>query len=101
MSSELRAALDKIGSISAYVAKESGEADTAKYMNDIISIVQEIVAEPLKNCEVGTPEEQYNRFIYCCTERKISCRKTFNRGCAICYAKWMQMLYEKGGNDEQ
>jgi molecular chaperone DnaK (HSP70) len=59
------------------------------------------LAEPLKNCEVGTPEEQYNRFIYCCTERKISCRKTFNRGCAICYAKWMQMPYEKGGNDEQ
>jgi hypothetical protein len=68
---------------------------------EAIDKAEAALAEPLKNCEVGTPEEQYNRFIYCCTERKISCRKTFNRGCAICYAKWMQMPYEKGGNDEQ
>jgi hypothetical protein len=67
MSSKAREALGKIGNISAFVAENCGNTDTAKYMNDIISIVQEALAEPLRNCEVGTAEEQYKRFDKICS----------------------------------
>lgn len=63
MSSKLREALNKIGNISAWVAENCNDQQTAKYMNDIIAIVQESVAEPVRNCDVGTAEEQEERYI--------------------------------------
>lgn len=60
---KLREALNKIGNISAFVAENCGNSDTAKYMNDIISIVQETLAEPVRNCDVGTAEEQEERYL--------------------------------------
>jgi hypothetical protein len=95
MNDKIKEAFDKIGSISAFVAENCGNADTAKYMNDIISIVRESVSEPLKNCNVGTADEQYERFVYCCSSRKIPCRKSYTQGCVECYAKWSQRPYEK------
>lgn len=95
MNDKIKEAFDKIGNISAFVAENCGNADTAKYMNDIISIVQEAVSEPLKNCNVGTADEQYERFVYCCSSRKIQCRQSYTQGCAGCFARWSQMPYEK------
>jgi hypothetical protein len=98
MSSKAREALDKIGNISAFVAENCGNAETAKYMNDIISIVQETLSEPLKNCEVGTAEEQSVRFYdYCLTHSKSSvvcldcplCDKS-----EMCEFAWAQLPYE-------
>lgn len=98
MSSKLREALDKIGNISAFVAENCGNADTSKYMNDIISIVQAALAEPVLNCDVGTAEEQMERhYIFCSKNRK--CRPDSSR-CMMCYAKWSQMPYESEACDE-
>jgi hypothetical protein len=95
MSSELREALNKIGNISAFVAENCGNADTAKYMNDIISIVQEIVAEPLKNCEVGTVEEQKQRFdAFCSRGNCDNCPFEEEGVWSNCAIRWSQMPYE-------
>ena len=62
-------------------------------------LIKDALALPLRNCDVGTAEEQYNRFIYCCTSRKIPCRKSYTRGCTECFAKWLQMPYEQEGEE--
>jgi hypothetical protein len=53
------------------------------------------LAEPPRNCDIGTAEEQYDRFIYNCTSRKIPCRLSETLSCTKCYALWMQMPYEE------
>lgn len=58
MNAKLRDALNKIGNISTFVAENCGNVETAKYMNDIISIVQEAIAEPLRNCDVFASESE-------------------------------------------
>lgn len=62
--------------------------------SQLFDIADAALAEPLRNCEVGNAEEQYNRFTYCCTSRKIPCRRSYTYGCAECYAKWSQRPYE-------
>lgn len=99
---KLRDALDKIGNISAFVAENCGNSDTAKYMNDIISIVQEIVAEPVRNCDVGTSEEQAERFKTFCIDHQEPwhgcsnyCPVLMSEKCALA---WAQMPYDEGGD---
>jgi hypothetical protein len=110
MSSKAREALDKIGNISAFVAENCGNTDTAKYMNDIISIVQEAIAEPLRNCDVGTAEEQYTRFKKWCEGqfykrpmnaltgepcKSCPCYSVTANGVDGCnYLRWAQTPYE-------
>lgn len=94
MNDKIKEAFDKIANISTFVAENCGNADTAKYMDDILSTVREAVSEPIKNCNVGTADEQYNRFVYCCSRRKIPCRKSYTQGCVECFAKWSQRPYE-------
>lgn len=95
---KLREALDKIGNISAFVAENCGNSDTAKYMNDIISIVQEIIAEPARNCDVGTAEEQVKRFDQFCLCRKCNdCHLNNDAKFLECGVRWAQLQYEDGG----
>lgn len=58
---------------------------------------------PLRNCEVGTPQEAYKRF------SKFCCRQVQLTGCKGCYlyeegrvfgscvVKWSRIAYRKGG----
>ena len=55
-------------------------------------ILQDALAEPLRNCEVGTAEEQYVRHTKWCNKNKdYSCAATM---CRECFAKWAQTPYE-------
>lgn len=64
------------------------------------------LAEPMKNCEVGTAEEQRDRFDSYCTkipmcERCVKCRGTDEvigdeYTHEECVLAWEQMPYEKG-----
>lgn len=101
MKSSVREALNQISNISAFVAENCGNAETAKYMSDIISLVQKAVAEPLRNCDVGTAEEQEDRYLK--LKREHIDRVTY------CPAQgqswfpdslyWAQLPYEKGESD--
>lgn len=107
MSSKAREALVKIGNISAFVKTEF--PSTAKYMNDIISIVQAALDEQPRNCDIGTPEELSVRMAEFCREQyEKSDGIMLCSGCRFhglegldCQFAWAQMPYEKGKTDEQ
>ena len=100
MSPKIRELLNKIANISAYVAEASGDAETAKYMNDIISIVQTALSEPLRNCDVGSASEQEERYLKLKREyvdRLTRCPKEPGSYFPDSLY-WAQMLYEKKEN---
>ena len=51
------------------------------------------LAEPVRNCDVGTAEEQVKRHRDLCNSNVCKCAPS----CKICFAKWSQMPYEEGG----
>ena len=75
------------------------------WQNDICEAhkaVNAVLAEPPRNCDVGTAEEQVRRFLeYCdskvCNRRDCACgyEELFRHKCAI---RWSQMPYEEGGH---
>ena len=59
------------------------------------------LAEPIRNCDVGTAEEQYARVRAFCKRHKVGLRCVdcpvngiFPKNCALI---WAQMPYEEGG----
>ena len=65
-------------------------------LGDIINRAVELLNKPLRNCDVGTAEEQYGRHESYCMQQV--CDKCYTEDAAIecssCYAKWSQMPYE-------
>ena len=51
------------------------------------------IFRPLRNCDVGTAEEQAKRHRDWCNSNVCKCASS----CKICFAKWSQMPYEEGG----
>lgn len=62
--------------------------------SQLFDVADNALAEPLKNCEVGTAEEQYGRFRECCKKQRIPCLLSYDYRCDECYSKWSQMPYE-------
>lgn len=60
--------------------------------------------KPLRNCEVGTPQEAYKRFseFYCRQVQLTGCKGCYlyEEGSVVgsCVVKWSRMAYRKGGN---
>lgn len=59
------------------------------------------LAKPPRQCDVGTPEEQVERFMHYCNSRV--CKRRVCASCGYeelfrhkCFAVWAQMPYEKG-----
>ena len=50
------------------------------------------LAAPPRNCDIGTAEEQVSRHRIWC-----KCGGDCAVSCKMCFAKWSQMPYEKGG----
>lgn len=79
-----------------------------------LSVVNSVLAKPLRNCDVGNADEQAKRFEEFCLKH-IGCAKaTGGRHCAGCPLEkasrnitqkcelyWGQMIFEEGANDEQ
>ena len=63
---------------------------------ECLSVVNASLSAPLRNCDVGTAEEQNNRFLKFC--ESLDCE----RYCPLfkaesCELAWAQMPYEEGG----
>ena len=59
----------------------------------IVEIAKEALSEPLKNCDIGTAEEQLKRHSkWCATSKDFSCAPTM---CRKCFADWSQIPYEE------
>ena len=99
MNNKLRKALTKILNLT-----NSLDEDCAVDPVEIRDIASDALAEPMKNYEVGTAEEQEKRFCSFC-----KAAETFCAGCEVnvmanasCFAIWAQMPYEaeKGEVDD-
>lgn len=62
----------------------------------ILEIIDAALAAPPRNCEVGTAEEQAERFKFAKCDKLPKCRP-WGECCLTCFAKWAQMPYEEGG----
>lgn len=60
------------------------------------------LAEPIRNCDVGTAEEQYARHSkWCCHYdidgyMEVACAHP-DMNCILCALRWAQMPYDEGG----
>ena len=100
----MREALNKVGNAAAWIAENCNDQQTAKYMNDMIAIVQTALSAPPINCEVGGFNEQQRRFDHWCHQHP-ECE-----GCIIaeikkrgdsCELIWAQMKYEAQATPEK
>ena len=79
--------------------------------SDLADDVYDLIHAPPRNCDVGTDEEQYARFVAMChanVDLTGRCRELcpfrrvpaqYKGDRAECYAKWAQMPYERGDDD--
>ena len=67
--------------------------------SQLFDVADKALAEPLRNCEVGTAEEQGQRLSDYCAGGCKKC-KFKNMSVDECVMCWAQMPYEKGDNDE-
>ena len=58
------------------------------------------LAEPPRNCDVGTAGEQENRFNEYCENSSCACCP-LRASSVVCEFAWLQMPYEEGGRNEQ
>lgn len=66
-----------------------------------ISVVNSALAKPLRNCDVGTAEEQIERHhkTYCREYNSTPSCLTHNGSCALCFARWSQTPYNDDTKD--
>ena len=68
----------------------------------IRSEIKEALAEPIRNCDVGTAEEQDARHSKWCGhygidgDMEVACAHQ-DMSCTLCSLRWAQMPYEEGG----
>lgn len=69
------------------------------FLREFADKVQAALAEPLRNCDVGTAEEQIGRWHkFCKTQtncEECPCHKKEEDLTAMCFAHWSQMPYEE------
>ena len=64
---------------------------------EALRVAKAALSAPPRNCDVGTAEEQNNRFKRFCDSKSIG--YCWGRGCRKCMAQWGQMPYEEGDNE--
>jgi hypothetical protein len=102
MSSKTRGALEEVESILSTWIDHLPPVIQEK-AQEALNKAESALAEPLRNCDVGTAEEQYQRWDkYCnsfgtqCDKCDLNCNVHFDLT-AKCFAHWAQMPYEKEG----
>ena len=70
----------------------------------ILDTCRDALAEQVKNCDVGTAEEQVERWGTFCNRYDDDCTgcpcdAAYTGTYTQCFSQWAQMPYKKGGND--
>ena len=63
---------------------------------EALNVVTAALSAPPRNCDIGTPDEHLVRHRKWCWEH--DCKPTDS--CKLCVARWAQMPYEEGKDDE-
>ena len=63
-----------------------------KAVREAHEVVNAALSAPPRNCDVGTPEDQHNRFMRFCDSKSMG--YCWGRGCRKCMAQWGQIPYE-------
>ena len=95
---KLREALEETAQAAAEIMervrlKDGLAFNTANY---IIGVAKTALASPLRNCDVGTAEEQLKRQYDTMCNTTKACPDA-DWSCRECFAKWAQILYKEGG----
>lgn len=96
MSSKLREALEEAHTLlkEIHSAYSDSQGDISIYqLRKVIAVVEAALDEPLRNCDVGTAEEQDERFDKFC-ESHTNCAHCPLKG-TQCSLVWSQMPYEE------
>ena len=102
MSSEVREALSEIiDTIDKW--RTDGVMEHWQY-SQLFDIADAALAEPLRNCDVGTPQEQAKRFKNYCKSKVCKRNVCHSYGYEElfhheCFPIWAQMPYEKEGEE--
>ena len=99
---KMREALVNISKYADCAAMRQHDATTQHYIEQIRKWAEAALAEPPRNCDVGTTEEQEQRFeLFCyqdyCNKKCPLYGKTKIGGECGCAIDWAQMPYEEGG----
>lgn len=62
---------------------------------DCLAVIETAISAPPRNCDVGTADEQAERFDRWCDRKNF--KDCWGIGCRECLIAWAQMPYEKGG----
>lgn len=97
---KLREALERIAH---YTDNRDGMDDPYCADGHILAdIAKEALKEPIRNCDVGTAEEQSRRFEEYCESEVCKRNRCKSQAKALCIERcalaWAQMPYEEGGN---
>lgn len=96
---KLREALTRVKKIAAaYINCHDDEID--RVATEIVATCDSDLAEPMRNYEVGTVEEQAKRFAEYCESEVCRRKRCKSRAKALCIEhcalEWAQLPYEKG-----
>ena len=93
----MRDALNEIRSRLSYLYGHIDGTFDPPALKEIYEIAGTALSAPPRNCDVGTPEDQHNRFMRFCDSKSMG--YCWGRGCRKCMAQWGQIPYE-GENKE-
>lgn len=62
---------------------------------DCLAVIEAALSDPPRNCDVGTADEQSERFDRWCDRKNI--KDCWGIGCRKCLIAWSQMPYKEGG----
>lgn len=91
---KMRDAFANISEYAKAAACHTEDAHLLGYLNQIESWAEDALSAPPRNCDVGTAEEQNNRFKRFCDSKSMG--YCWGRGCRKCMAQLGQMPYEEG-----
>ena len=97
-----REALGKILWCLEWMFNNTDDKSVQSHLIEPISLAKAALAEPVRNCDVGTAKEQVKRWRRFCNSMttcgECPCHKSYSEVVADCFSRWAQMPYvEKGG----
>ena len=97
---KMREALNEIRSRLVYLYGHTDGTFNPPALKEVYEIADAATSLPLRNCDVGTPEEQTSRWTgFCYRNECLSCPVKLI-GETDCILAWSQMPYEEGDKDE-